>query len=58
MRCDLKLALAAGIKIGIYYAYNIQRAAKKKRAAAKSPMVRTVANGVGPRARHQYGRHR
>jgi hypothetical protein len=47
----VKLAKAAGIKIGIRYVYNIRGtaklAAKKKRAAAKSPMVSAVANDGG-----------
>jgi len=42
------LAKAAGMKLGINYVYNIRGtaklAAKKKRAAAKSPVASTVAN--------------
>jgi hypothetical protein len=49
----VKQAKAAGIKLGISYVYNIRgaakTAAKKKRAAAKSPAVSTVANGGGSR---------
>jgi hypothetical protein len=47
----VKLAKAAGILLGISYVYNIRGAAKmaRKRAAAKSPAVRTVMNGGAPR---------
>jgi len=44
-------AKTAGLKLDIGYVYNIRgagkTAAKKKRAAAKSPAVRTVTNGGG-----------
>ncbi len=48
----VKQAKAAGMKLGVSYVYNIRGAAKvaskKKRAAAKSPVVsHTVANGGG-----------
>jgi hypothetical protein len=49
----VKQAKAAGIKLGISYVYNIRgaakMAAKKRRAAAKSPAVGAVANGDGSR---------
>jgi hypothetical protein len=45
----VKQAKAAGIKLGIGYVYNIRgaakMAAKKKRAAAKSPAVSAIVNG-------------
>jgi hypothetical protein len=47
----VKQAKAAGIKLGVSYVYNIRgaakMAAKKKRAAAKSPAVAAVTNGRG-----------
>ena len=47
----VKQAKAAGIKLGISYVYNVRgaakMAAKKKRAAAKSPTDSAVANGGG-----------
>ncbi len=49
----VKLAKAAGIKLGTSYIYNIRgaakTAAKKKRAAGKGPAVGMVANGGGSR---------
>jgi hypothetical protein len=45
----VKQAKAAGMKLGVSYVYNIRgaakMAAKKKRAAGKSPISHTVANG-------------
>jgi len=49
----VKLARAAGIKLGIFYVYGVRRAAqmgaRKKRAPAKSPTVSAVVNGGGSR---------
>jgi hypothetical protein len=49
----VKQAKAAELMLGVSYVYNIRgaakMAAKKKRAAAKSPAVGTVANGGGTR---------
>jgi|HubBroStandDraft_1064217.scaffolds.fasta_scaffold21618_3 hypothetical protein len=49
----VKQAKAAGIKLGVSYVYNIRgaakMAAKKKRAAAKSPAVGAVTNAGGLR---------
>jgi hypothetical protein len=49
----VKQAKALGLSLSINYVYNIRGAAKmatkKKRAAAKSPAVGTVANGRGSR---------
>jgi len=50
----VKLAKAAGIKLGIYYVYNVRRAAKmaakKSRTASKSPASAPVAVTGGSRA--------
>jgi hypothetical protein len=47
----VKLAKAAGLKLGVSYVYNIRGAAKiaakKKRAGAKSPAVSAIGNGGG-----------